>query len=195
MRQTSDHYVACLDLTGRACLVVGAGKMAQEKVDGLEEAGAVVTLVAPHAYSASDLDGVWIVVAATSHDGLNRRVYADASERRIFCNVADVPELCSFILPALHRRGPITVAVSTAGASPALAQWLRNRFAAQIGPEHEQLAVELRRMRPWVKQNLRTYEERRDYFRDRVAKVLTGVGSTEPETRAEAPARPAAERA
>ncbi len=195
MRQTSDHYVACLDLTGRACLVVGAGTMAQEKVDGLEEAGAVVTLVAPHAYSASDLDGVWIVVAATSHDGLNRRVYADASERRIFCNVADVPELCSFILPALHRRGPITVAVSTAGASPALAQWLRNRFAAQIGPEHEQLAVELRRMRPWVKQNLRTYEERRDYFRDRVAKVLTGVGSTEPETRAEAPARPAAERA
>jgi len=191
----SDHYVACLDLTGRACLVVGAGKMAQEKVDGLEEAGAVVTLVAPHAYSASDLDGIWLVVAATSHDELNRRVYADASERRIFCNVADVPELCSFILPALHRRGPITVAVSTAGASPALAQWLRNRFAAQIGPEHEQLAVELRRIRPWVKQNLRTYEERRDYFRDRVAKVLTDVGSTEPETRAEAPARPAAERA
>src|SRR5205809_88431 len=105
----SDHYVACLDLTGRACLVVGAGKMAQEKVDGLEEAGAVVTLVAPHAYSASDLDGIWLVVAATSHDELNRGVYADASERRIFCNVADVPELCSFILPALHRRGPITV--------------------------------------------------------------------------------------
>ena len=172
MRQTSDHYVACLDLTGRACLVVGAGKMAQEKVDGLEEAGAVVTLVAPHAYSASDLDGIWLVVAATSHDELNRGVYADASERRIFCNVADVPELCSFILPALHRRGPITVAVSTAGASPALAQWLRNRFAAQIGPEHEQLAVELRRIRPWVKQNLRTYEERRDYFRDHVTKVL-----------------------
>lgn len=168
----ADHYVACLDLTGRACLVVGEGAIAEEKVDGLATSGAVVTRVAPGAYRASDLDDVWLVVAATADEELNRRLYADAAARRIFCNVADVPELCSFILPALHRRGPITVAVSTAGASPALAQWLRNRFAAQIGPEHEQLAVELRRARPWVRQNLRTYEERRDYFRDRVAKVL-----------------------
>jgi siroheme synthase-like protein len=168
----SDHYVACLDLSGRACLVVGIGPMAHEKVDGLENCGATVTAVAPEEYDAALLDDVWLVVAATSDDALNRRIYADANERRIFCNVADVPELCSFILPALHRRGPITVAVSTAGASPALAQWLRDRFAAQIGFEHEQLAGELRRVRPWVKQNLHTYEERRDYFRERVTKAL-----------------------
>jgi precorrin-2 dehydrogenase len=168
-----DHYVACLDLTGRRCLVVGDGAMAREKVEGLAGAGATVTCVAPEAYSASDLDAVWLVVVATSDDELNRRVSGDASERRIFCNVADVPQLCSFILPALHRRGPITVAVSTAGASPALAQWLRDRFAAQIGFEHEHLAGELQRIRPWVKQNLHTYEERRDYFRERVAKALS----------------------
>ena len=167
------HYVACLDLTGRACLVVGEGATAREKVDGLAAAGAVVTRIAPDAYRASDLDAVWLVVAATSDDELNRRIYEDANERRIFCNVADVPKLCSFILPALHRRGPITVAVSTAGASPALAQWLRDRFAAQIGFEHEQLARELQRIRPWVKSNLHTYEERRDYFRERVAKALS----------------------
>ena len=107
--------------------------------------------------------------ATTSSTGA---VYADASERRIFCNVADVPDLCSFILPAIHRRGPITVAVSTGGASPALAQHLRDRFAAQVGFEHEQLAGELQRIRPWVKQNLHTYEERRDYFRERVAEAL-----------------------
>ena len=177
----SEHYVACLDLTGRACLVVGEGAIAREKVDGLAAAGAVVRRVVPDAYHGSDLDDVWLVVAATPDDELNRRVSADANERKIFCNVADVPELCSFILPALHRRGPITVAVSTAGASPALAQWLRDRFAAQVGFEHEQLANELRRMRPWVKQNLHTYEERRDYFRARVAKALSGVGSTERE--------------
>jgi precorrin-2 dehydrogenase/sirohydrochlorin ferrochelatase len=169
----SDHYVACLDLSGRACLVVGSGAMAREKVDGLEGCGAEVTAVAPAEYSAELLDDTWLVVAATSDEDLNRRIYADANERRIFCNVADVPELCSFILPALHRRGPITVAVSTAGASPALAQWLRDRFATQIGFEHEQLAAELRRIRPWVKQNLHTYEERRDYFRDRVTKALS----------------------
>lgn len=147
--------------------------MALEKVDGLEACGSDVTIVSPAEYDASLLNSVWLVVAATSDDALNRLIYADASERRIFCNVADVPELCSFILPALHRRGPITVAVSTAGASPALAQWLRDKFAAQIGFEHEQLAGELRRLRPWVKQNLHSYEERRDYFRERVTKALS----------------------
>lgn len=168
-----EHYVACLDLHGRTCLVVGDGAMAQEKVEGLSAVGATVTRVVPAAYRPSDLDDVWLVVAATPDDALNRRVSADANERKIFCNVADVPELCSFILPALHRRGPITVAVSTGGASPALAQWLRDTFAGQVGFEHEQLAHELRRIRPWVKQNLHTYEERRDYFRERVAKALS----------------------
>jgi precorrin-2 dehydrogenase/sirohydrochlorin ferrochelatase len=142
--------------------------MADEKVEGLRACGADV-VVAPE-YEPSLLDDVWLVVVA---NGDGERIFADATERRIFCNVADVPDLCSFILPALHRRGPITVAVSTAGASPALAQWLRDRFAAQVGFEHEQLANELRRIRPWVKQNLHTYEERRDYFRERVAKALS----------------------
>jgi precorrin-2 dehydrogenase / sirohydrochlorin ferrochelatase len=166
------HYVACLDLTGRSALVVGEGAMAREKVEGLAASGANVTRVAPDAYRTEDLDHVWLVVAATSDDALNRRIYAEANERRVFCNVADVPELCSFILPALHRRGPITVAVSTAGASPALAQHLRDKFADQVGFEHEQLANELRRIRPWVRQNFHTYEERRDYFRERVTKAL-----------------------
>ena len=166
------HYVACLELTGRNCVVVGEGRIAQEKVDSLAAAGAVVTRVAPDAYHAAQLDHAWLVVVATGDDELNRRVSADASERRVFCNVADVPELCSFILPAIHRQGPIAVAVSTGGASPALAQWLRDRFASQVGFEHEQLAHELRRIRPWVKQTFHTYEERRDYFRERVAEAL-----------------------
>jgi len=166
------HYVACLDLQGRRCIVVGSGAMAREKVEGLQATGALVSLVPPDDYRPYDLDGVWLVVVATDDDELNRRITADADARRIFCNVADVPELCSFILPALHRRGPITVAVSTAGASPALAQALRDRFAAQIGPEHESLARELRRLRPWAKKNLKTYEERRDYFRSLVTQAL-----------------------
>jgi precorrin-2 dehydrogenase len=163
------HYVACLDLSGRRCLVVGSGAMADEKVEGLRAAGADVVAVAD--YEPELLDDMWLVVVADPEQG--ERVAADAAERRLFCNVADVPELCSFILPALHRRGLITVAVSTAGASPALAQWLRDRFAAQIGFEHEQLAFELRRIRPWVKRNFHTYAERRDYFRERVAKALS----------------------
>jgi precorrin-2 dehydrogenase / sirohydrochlorin ferrochelatase len=173
------HYVACLDLTGRRCLVVGGGAVAREKADGLRACGAEVAAV--EEYEPSLLDDVWLVVVANGDDG--ERVFADASERRIFCNVADVPDLCSFILPALHRRGPITVAVSTGGASPALAQWLRDRFAAQVGAEHEQLAGELRRLRPWAKRNLGTYEERRDYFRDAVAKALGAACGAEPSGR------------
>ena len=159
------HYVACLDLTGRRVLVVGD---APGKVRALEASGADVTVV--ERYEPALLDDVWLVVVVDREQG--ERVFADASERRIFCNVEDVPELCTFILPALHRRGDITVAVSTGGASPVLAQWLRDRFAAQIGFEHEQLALELRRIRPWVKKTFGTYEERRDFFRDAVARAL-----------------------
>jgi len=163
------HYVACIDLEGRRVLVIGTGKMAEEKVDGLRAVGADVVVAAE--YEPELLDDVWLVVVADPEQG--ERVFADATERRIFCNVADVPQLCTFILPALHRRGPITLAVSTGGASPALAQHLRDRFASQIGFEHEQLASELRRLRPWVKKNLHTYEERRDYFRELVTKALS----------------------
>jgi precorrin-2 dehydrogenase / sirohydrochlorin ferrochelatase len=182
-----DHYIACLDLNGRDCLVVGGGKVGHEKITGLLACGARVTVVAPEIsdavkalpvqllpreYRASDLDGRRLVVAATSVEDVNRRVFADAEERNLFCNVADVPELCSFILPAVHRQGPVVIAVSTGGASPALAQWLRDRFASQIGAEHESLARELRRLRPWAKKNLGTYEERRDYFRNLVTTAL-----------------------
>jgi siroheme synthase-like protein len=159
------HYVACLDLTGRRVVVIGDSA---QKVEALRAAGADVVVAAE--YEPSLLDDAWLVIVVDVSQG--ERVFAEASERRIFCNVEDVPERCTFILPALHRRGPITLAVSTSGASPALAQWLRDRFAAQIGFEHEQLAHELRRMRPWVKQNLHTYAERREYFRERVKAAL-----------------------
>jgi siroheme synthase-like protein len=160
------HYVACIDLTGKRVVVIGD---ARHKLAALRGAGADV-LVAEQ-YEPSLLDDAWLVLVTDRDQGA--RVYADATERRILCNVEDVPEQCSFILPALHRRGPITLAVSTSGASPALAQWLRDRFASQIGFEHEQLALELRRIRPWVKQNFHTYDERREYFRERVVKALS----------------------
>ena len=159
------HYVACLDLTGRRVLVVGD---APQKAQARRAAGA--DLVVVDAYEPALLEGAWLVVCVDRAQG--ERVFADACARGIFCNVEDVPELCTFILPALHRRGPITVAVSTGGASPALAQWLRDRFAEQVGFEHEQLALELRRIRPWVKRNFHTYAERREYFRERVERAL-----------------------
>jgi len=181
------YYMACLDLHGRDCLVVGGGGVGTEKATALVECGADVTVVAPQAdpsltelpvawlrraYRTSDLDGRFLVVAATSNRSVNRRVFADAEARSLFCNVVDTPELCSFILPAVHREGPIALAVSTGGASPALAQHLRERLAEQIRPEHAELAERLRALRPWVKAHFRTYEERRDYFQQLVEDAL-----------------------
>ena len=90
----------------------------------------------------------------------------------MLCNVADVPELCNFILPAVHREGPIAVAVSTGGASPALAKRLRSQIAELVRPEHAELAEELRALRPEVKERFPTYEERRDYFEELVTERL-----------------------
>ena len=179
--------MACLDLEGRSALVVGGGPVAREKVEGLLDCGARVTVVAPdidpqldrpgvellrREYRTGDLDGRFLVVAATSTEEVNRRVFREAEARGLLCNVVDVPDLCSVILPAVHREGPIAVAVSTGGASPALAQRLRDDVAALVGPRHAALAGELRALRPWAKERYPTYEERRDFFQALVAERL-----------------------
>jgi siroheme synthase-like protein len=181
------YYMVCLDLEGRGCLVVGGGKVALEKVRGLLDCGARVTVVAPafdaelwvlpvehveRDYDDSDLDERTLVIAATNDETVNRRVYADAERRSLLCNVADVPQLCTFILPAVHRQDPIAVAVSTGGASPALAQRLRDDIAATITPDHARIARQLRALRPWALRNLPTSEDRRDYFQRLLDRAL-----------------------
>lgn len=181
------YYMACLDLEGRRALVVGGGRVGLEKARGLLECNARVAVVAPRAepellelpvewtegaYAGSQLDGAWLAIAATPDRAVNRRVFEDASARGVFCNVADDPELCTLILPAVHRVDPIAIAVSTGGASPALAQRLRREIAALVGPEHARLARQLRALRPWARQQLPTYEERRDYFERLVSRAL-----------------------
>lgn len=181
------YYMACLDLEGRSCLVVGGGPVALEKAQGLLECGARVTVVAPEivpelldlpvrfvegGYVSSDLDGQFLVIAATSDTGLNRRVHADAEARGLLCNVVDVPELCSFILPAVYRRDPLAIAISTGSASPALAQRIKRDLAERYGDEYAELARELRALRPWAKERFETYEERRDFFQALVEESL-----------------------
>lgn len=138
--------------------------MATEKVAALEVCGADVAVVAPDDYRPEHLEGALLVVGVTSDDGLARRIHGDAIERSMLVNIADVPALCNFILPAITRRGPITVAVSTAGASPALAQRIRSEVAAHVGKEYAVLATILEDLRPWAKANLPTYEARRAFF-------------------------------
>ncbi|HVL82198.1 MAG TPA: bifunctional precorrin-2 dehydrogenase/sirohydrochlorin ferrochelatase [Actinomycetota bacterium] len=176
-------YFACLRLTGRRCVVVGGGPVALEKVEGLLACGADVTLVSPEAvadlaglaeegsivwtrrgYLPQDLDGAFVVVAATDDTDLNVAVSQDADARGTLCNVADVPPLCSFILPAVVRNGPVAIAVSTSGASPALAQRMRDEIAAAFGEPYARLAEILNEVRGWAKATLPTYRSRKAFF-------------------------------
>ena len=148
-----------LDVDGRACLVVGAGPVSARKVAALIACGAQVTVVAPEVtagvaeqagvhierrpYRRGEAAGYWFVTAATDDDAVNQQVADDATAAHVWVNVADDPAKCSAVLPAVLRRGPITVAVSTSGRAPALASWLRDRIAELIGPELEAVAAEL----------------------------------------------------
>lgn len=146
-------YPVMLELRDVPVLMVGGGHVAERKVEGLIAAGARVTVVAPSVrdevaamacevrrrpYSSSDIDGHRLVMTATDDPEVNRAVAADATALGVWVNSADDPQNCSFILPAITRRGPVTVAVGTDGSSPALARHLRDRIADELlGPEVE----------------------------------------------------------
>lgn len=142
-----------LKLVGRACLVVGAGRVGEPKIQSLLECGAQVRVVAPEATDAvaeladrgalvwlkkefdpTDLDGVFLVVAATSSAEVNHGVYLEAQRRGILCNVVDDPTHCDFFYPAVVRRGHFQIAISTGGLSPALAQRIRRQLEAEFPP-------------------------------------------------------------
>ncbi len=144
-----------LDVTGKRCLVVGGGEVAERKVASLLDAGAVVTVISPEltpalrsrvksrevshldrAYRTGDVHDFALVFAATDDPTLQRKIAVEAREHSILVNVADAPELCSFIAPAVVNRGALQIAISTGGASPALASRIRRELERQFGAEH-----------------------------------------------------------
>ncbi len=176
-------YIACLRLKGRRCVVVGGGDIGLEKVEGLLACDADVTLVAPDAhpalrelaqegsirweareYRSGDLEGCLIAIAATDNTDVNIAVFNDAERRAMLVNVVDVPPLCNFILPAIVRTGPLAVAISTAGASPALAKRMKREISQLFGEPYADLAVLLNDARGWAKGTLPTYQDRKEFF-------------------------------
>ena len=176
-------YIACLKLTGRRCVVVGGGEIGLEKVEGLLACDGQVTLVAPEAveplqelaaegsiewqrrpYRTEDLERTFIAIASTDDTDVNIRVYEDAERRAMLVNIVDVPPLCNFILPAIVRTGPLAIAISTAGASPALAKRIKAEIAEEFGEPYARLAVMLNEVRGWAKGNLPTYQDRKAFF-------------------------------
>ncbi len=176
-------YIACLKLTGRRCLVVGGGSIGLEKIEGLLACDAGVHVIAPEVcaeveelaasgtieltrreFRKDDLEGHFLAIAATSDTDVNVSVFDEAEARAMLCNVVDVPPLCSFILPAIVRTGPIAIAISTAGASPALAKRMKREISEMYGPAHAELAGILNDVRGWAKSNLPTYNDRKQFF-------------------------------
>jgi precorrin-2 dehydrogenase len=177
-------YIACLKLTGRRCVVVGGGRIGLEKVEGLLACDGLPTVIAPEADPAlveyaregsigweqreyagpEDLEGAFMAIAATNDTDVNIAVFDDAERRAMLVNVVDVPPLCNFILPAIVRMSPLAIAISTAGASPALAKRMKREIEAQFGEPYAQLAVLLNEVRGWAKSTLATYQERKEFF-------------------------------
>ncbi|HEU4978854.1 MAG TPA: bifunctional precorrin-2 dehydrogenase/sirohydrochlorin ferrochelatase [Solirubrobacteraceae bacterium] len=177
-------YIACLKLSGRRCVVVGGGEIGLEKVEGLLACDGEVTLIAPEANEplralaeegsiawerreyggAADLEGAFMVIACTDSTDVNIAIYEDAERRAMLVNVVDVPPLCNFILPAILRTGPLAIAISTAGASPALAKRMKREIGELFGEEYAQLAVLLNETRGWAKGTLPTYQDRKAFF-------------------------------
>jgi precorrin-2 dehydrogenase / sirohydrochlorin ferrochelatase len=159
-------FPAFLKLAGRPCLVVGASRVAQDKVESLLCAGADIRVVAPKAtarihalaraerirldarrFRPSDLKGAFLVVAATSSPDLHAKIFAEAQRRGVLCNVVDDPEHCDFYYGAVVRRGALQIAISTEGQSPALAQRLKNEIAREFGSEYASWLAEIGRRR------------------------------------------------
>lgn len=151
-----------MKLTGKHCLVVGAGKVGEPKIGGLLETGARIRVVATEAsptvrewaeqgkiklelrrFESDDLAGTFLAVVATSSRNLNERIYREAQQRGVLCNVVDVPDLCDFFYPSVVRRGDLQIAVSTAGKSPSLAQKIRQQLDKQFGPGYAAWVAEL----------------------------------------------------
>ena len=180
---STPFYIACLRLTGRRCVVVGGGDVGLEKVEGLLACDGDVVLIAPDAieplrelaaegsirweergYETGDLEATFIAIAATNDTDVNIRVFEDAEQRAMLVNVVDVPPLCNFILPAIHRTGPLAIAISTAGASPALAKRLKREIGEAYGEPYARLAEILNEARGWAKGSLPTYQDRKQFF-------------------------------
>ncbi len=164
-------------------MVIGGGAVAQRKVTTLLRFGAKITLISPtvtkrlghsaqqgtvrhlaRRYRSGDVKGAWLVYAATDDQRLNAQVFREASAAQIFTNVIDQKPLCSFIAPAIAKRGDVVIAISTGGASPTVAKRLRRELQSRIGAEYVPLLKLLNSLRGAAKRTLPRYQDRKRYF-------------------------------
>lgn len=176
-------YPVFLSLQRRSCLVIGGGSVALRKAKDLLVCGARVRVVSPwlsagfrplvrakkvawsrRTFRPADLKGAWLVVAATDDDRVNAQAAREAGRRKTWVNVVDQPALCSFIVPSVVRRGKLRLAISTGGASPALAKWIRKDLERRYGPELKRLVSAMERVRGSVLRKVPSTSVRKRLF-------------------------------
>lgn len=206
------YFPAFLDLEGQVCVVVGGGRIAADKIDGLLQAGGQVTVVAPRVshriadwsqngvlqlvrreYREGDLAGAVLAVAATGDPDINRQVYDEGKQRRLLVNVVDSPAQCNYITPSVVRRGQLLVAISTQGTAPALAAAIRRYLERRLDPCITAFLEQASMWRHRLKREEPSVAIRRARWHrliGRVAPSLLGIG---PPTALETPRSPLSE--
>jgi len=195
------YYPIMMSLSGRRCLVIGGGKVAERKVASLLEADAEVVVVSPtltlrlatmakneiichlpRGFRSGDLMGAFLCVVATNDRALQRQVAKEAKEQRVLANIADSEEACDFLVPSYFRRGDLLVSISTGGKSPALAKRIRRDLEESFGGEYERLLKVLTGLRPRIVKEVKDPRRRRSIL-ERAAdpELLSLVRETDPE--------------
>ena len=165
-----NYYPVFININGRRCVVIGGGNVGEDKVQRLLDCEADVTVISPQVndgvrklvaggkitwlqrqYRPGDLEGAFIAIASTDDNSVNRQIAQEAEQRNILLNVVDVTQLCTFIAPSVARRGEVTIASSTGGASPALARTFREKLVASRILEYADLAPLLSEARSELK--------------------------------------------
>ncbi len=186
-----DYYPAFLNLSGKRCIVVGGGKVAERKIVSLVRAGASVWVISPEitarlerlksdgainhvsrGYRKGDLKNAFLAIAATSNERVNRAISIDAP---FLVNVVDVPELCNFIVPAVVDRGPLTIAVSTGGASPAMAAEVRKELELLYGDDLGRYRAFLSKLRKEVMESIADKKARETFLRQAASEKIMSI--------------------
>ncbi len=178
-----NYYPVFVDLRGQKCLVVGGGEVASRKVKQLLKCRAAVSVVSPavvsylhevaeigwitwlrEEYNSRYLDGAVLVIGATSDAGVNSLIARDCRNRNILVNIVDIPELCSFIVPSVVSRGPLSIAISTEGKSPAFARQVREELEEQFTETHGAFLSFLGGLRAYIQEEVSDEQERKALF-------------------------------
>ena len=188
------YYPVFLDLTGKRCVIVGGGQVAERKCKSLMKTGTLITVIAPEItkglrayknkgvikhigrdYRKSDIASAYLVISATDSRETNERVARDAQSLHKLVNVVDTPDLCNFIVPSVFRRGMLSIAVSTGGVSPAFAKEIRKELEKIYGPELAGKLKAIGKMRDRAKKEITGKKERERFIKKTTLAIKKGV--------------------